>query len=63
MDEAPATLDIADLLCFLEQEVLPWYVQRRKEVASAQDPEGLVSHSLVSIERSHLLVGLLRCRP
>ncbi len=31
-DEEPATRDAAGLLRFLEKEVLPWYVQRRKEL-------------------------------
>ena len=31
-DEEPATPDAAGLLHFLEKKVLPWYVQRRKEL-------------------------------
>ncbi len=31
-DQEPATPDAAGLLCFLENEVLPSYVQRRKDL-------------------------------
>jgi hypothetical protein len=31
-DEEPVTPDAAGLLRFLEHEVLPWYMQRRKEL-------------------------------
>jgi hypothetical protein len=33
-NEEPATRDADGLMHFIEQEVLPWYVQRRKELAN-----------------------------
>jgi hypothetical protein len=33
-DEEPATADAEGLRCFLEEEVLPWFENRKKELAS-----------------------------